>query len=144
TEEAKRFSSGPGLELRMQSRNSRRYIEYRDLDDVILTSMLCDRPDPQRGTRMDAKGSAAEKLHDSGEGHRLVVLSTEMTELEHIPNAEVVDVAQSIDPYLQRWLSFYLWLSDSPGVGRVRCVDATDVQMVRDPFPEMQSGVLYL
>ena len=143
TEEARRFSSGPGLELRMESRNSGRYIEYRDLDDVILTSMLCDRPDPQRGTRMDAKGSAVKKLHDSVKGHRLVVLSTGMTELEHIPNAEVVDVLQSINPYFQRWLSFYQWLRGNPGVGRVWCVDATDVQMVRDPFPEMESGVLY-
>src|SRR5699024_12414748 len=85
TEEAKRFSSGPGLELRMESRNSGRYIEYRDLDDVILTSMLCDRPDPQRGTRVDATGSAVKESHGSVTGPGVVVLSTGLPEVGCIP-----------------------------------------------------------
>src|SRR5690606_14086461 len=60
-----------------------------------------------------------------------------------LPKAELVVVEQSINPYFQRCLQTYKWLRASPQVGRVWCVDATDVQMTRDPFPEMEPGRLY-
>lgn len=142
TGEAKRFSTGPGLELRMESRHSDRYIEYRDLENVVLTSMLCALPDPQRGQKLSAHAKQVKALHDSVK-HRLVILTTGLESPELLPKAEVVEVDQKINPYFQRWISYYQWLRDHPEAGFVWCVDATDVQMVRDPFPEMESGVLY-
>lgn len=139
----KRFSSGPGMELRMESRHSGHFIEYRDQEDVVLTSMLCSQPDPQRGTTLPADGVQVRALHDSLKDHRLVVLTTGMKNVSSIPNAEIVDVAQRINPYFQRWISYYHWLRDNPRVGRVWCVDATDVTLTRDPFPEMEPGTLY-
>lgn len=138
-----RFSAGPGMELRMESRHSARYIEYRDREDVVLTSMLCDQPDPQRGTVLSADGNQVRALHDSLKGHPLVVLTTGMKNHAAIPNAKIVDVTQKLNPYFQRWISYYHWLRDNPQVGRVWCVDATDVTLTRNPFPEMESGVLY-
>src|SRR5699024_5466404 len=45
TDEAKEFAEGPGYDLRVESKDSPHYIEYRDLEDVVLTSMLCSQPD---------------------------------------------------------------------------------------------------
>ena len=143
TDEARRYSTGPGLELRMESRHSDKYIEYRTLDDVVLTSMLCAQNDPQRGQKLSAHAKQVKALHDSLK-HRFVVLTTGLESAEVLPNAEIVKVDQHINPYFQRWINYYQWLRDHPEVGRVWCVDATDVTMNRDPFPEMVDGKLYM
>lgn len=141
TDEAKRYSQGPGLELRMESRDDPRFIEYRDREDVVVTAMLSAQPDPQRGKVMQPKASAIRALHDSVTSHRFVVLTTGIE--GDLPNAEIVNVRQGINPYFQRWLSIYQWLREHPEIGRVWCVDATDVTLNRDPFPEMEAGRLY-
>lgn len=145
TDEAKRFSSGPGMELRMQSRHSPAYIEYRDLDDVVLTSLLTSQDDPQRGKPMKADTSMVRTLHDSlkHEG-RFVLLHTAELAGPPLKRAELERVSQCISPYFERWVAIYRWLRAHPEVGRVWCVDATDVTMNRDPFPEMEPGALYV
>lgn len=141
TEDAKRYSSGPGMELRMESRHSPRYIEYRELDDVVMTCLLTDQPDPQRGKKLPSEAAQIADLEASliHEG-RFVVLHTGMTGKT---NAEQVEVTQGVNVYFERWLQYYLWLRDNPKVGRVWCVDGTDVKMTRNPFPEMEPGRLY-
>lgn len=144
TDDAKRFSQGPGLELRMESRNSDKYVEYRDLEDAVVTTMLSAQPDPQRGKVMQPAASAIKALHDSiPKEQRFVVLTTGLEKPELLPRAEIEEVYQGINPYFQRWISIYQWLRDHPEVGRVWCVDATDVTWNRDPFPEMAPGRLY-
>src|SRR5699024_10714450 len=145
TPEAVRYSEGPGAEHRMASRHSDTYIEFRDLDDVVLTSLLTGQADPQRGSQMRADHSAYEELrrtlrHDG----RFVMLHTGLPESGVRTGVELVQVQQAINPYFERWVAYYRWLRDHPEVGRVWCVDATDVQMTRDPFPEMEPGVLYV
>lgn len=142
SEEARKFSEGPGLELRMRSRNSDAYIEYRDLSDVVLTCLMTDQDDPQRAGRMKHDPSMAEDLRKSLKGDsKLVVFHT--GELS-VKGAEMVPVRQQFNVYFQRWLEYYRYLRQHPEIGYVWCVDATDVQMVRDPFPEMESGRLYM
>src|SRR5699024_12654311 len=65
TDEARRFSEGPGLELRMQSRHSTDYIEYRDLRNVVMTSLLTAQNYPQRGRPLQASESLLKVLHES-------------------------------------------------------------------------------
>lgn len=143
TKSAMDYAEGPGWDLRWESRNSDRYIEYRDLDNVVLTSMLCDQPDPQRGTLLPADATQVKALHNSVKGRRLIVLTTGLKNEARIPSAEIVEIEQDLNPYFQRWLNYYQWLRDNPRVGYVWCVDATDVEMTRDPFPEMEPGTLY-
>lgn len=145
TAEARRFSAGPGLEHRMASRHSPAYIEYRQLDDVVLTCLLTAQDDPQRGKPLPADPKLLKALHDSlTHDGRFVVLHTGLPDAPTaLPNAELVQVAQHINPYFERWLAYYQWLRAHPEVGRVWCVDATDVTMTRTPFPEMQPGALY-
>ena len=140
--EAKRFSQGPGLELRMESRHSSQYIEYREQDDVVLTCLLTSQPDPQRGKNMPAKSGELTALQKSlKHDGRFVVMTTGLD--GDLPAAELVEVTQHVNPYFERWVQYYRWLRDHPEVGRVWCVDGTDVKMTRDPFPEMEPGVLY-
>src|SRR5690625_88843 len=146
TDDAKRFSEGPGLELRMESRHSGHYVEFRDLDDVVITTLLTNGNDPQRGKPMQADASMVKALHDSlDHDARFVLLNTSLADeaTKKLPKAELVQVPQQINPYFERWVAVYRWLRDNPNVGRAWCVDGTDVQMLRAPFPEMEPGVLY-
>lgn len=144
TDEARRYSEGPGLELRMQSRHSSRYIEYRELSHAVLTCLITDHPDPQRSRRMTNDSSMVEGLRSSvasvDPDSRLVVFHTGNLSVK---GAEMVPVKQQINVYFERWLHYFRWLRDHPEVDLVWCVDATDVQIIRDPFPEMQRGHLY-
>lgn len=144
TTEDKRYSEGPGLELRMRSRHSTKYVEYRELDNAVLTCLLTAQKDPQRGKTMRHDSSMLEKLRASLKGdHRFVVVhSGELT----VKGAEMVPVTQSPDMnlYFERWLHYYRWLRAHPEVKFVWCVDGTDVQMIRDPFGEMETGRLYM
>src|SRR5690606_41012218 len=59
-------------------------------------------------------------------------------------HAQFVEVETSINPYFQRHLSIFQYLRDNPDIGFVWCVDGTDVEMLQDPFPHMEKGILYL
>lgn len=143
TDEAKRFSMGPGMELRMESRNSDAYIEFRELENVVLTCLLTTQKDPQRGKPMQASPALLTDLHQSlKHDGRFVVLHTNLTGT--MPGAELVTVEQHVNVYFNRWLHYYRWLRDNPQVGYVWCVDGTDVTMTRNPFPEMEPGKLYM
>lgn len=143
TEEAKRFSMGPGMELRMESRHSDAYVEFRDLEHVVLTCLLTSQNDPQRGKPMQASPAMLNGLQKSlKHDGRFVVFHDNLT--GDMPGAELVKVVQRLNPYFERWVQYYQWLRDNPQVGFVWCVDGTDVTMTRDPFPEMEPGTLYM
>lgn len=46
TEDAKKYAATVGNEIRMENRNSARYIEYRELEDVVITTLFTKQPDP--------------------------------------------------------------------------------------------------
>lgn len=143
TDEARRFSEGPGLEHRVQSRHSDAYIEFRDLDNVVLTCLLTGQDDPQREGRMSNRAAMLAPLRKSiGYDCRFVVMTTGLDGT--LPDTEVVEVAQYINPYFERWVGYYQWLRDNDSVGFVWCVDGTDVEATRNPFPEMERGKLYM
>src|SRR5512139_2653871 len=61
-------------------------------------------------------------------------------------NASTVDSSAGAaggSPYFQRWLCYWRYLRDHPEIDQVWCVAGTDVEMLRDPFPEMEDR-LYL
>lgn len=144
SDEARAFSDGPGLELRMMSRHSSHYIEFREQRDAVLTCLMTDHNDPQRTGKMRNDPSMVEDLRTSlsiSPDTGLVVIHTGNLVVK---GAEMVPVKQRFNVYFERWLHYYQWLREHREVRFVWCVDATDVQMVRDPFPEMEPGHLYL
>lgn len=54
-------------------------------------------------------------------------------------------VKATINPYWQRWVTYREYLiKNRYHLGFVWCVDATDVEMLRDPFPHMGRGTLFV
>lgn len=136
-------NQGPARELYMSKRYDSHYVEYRDLEDVVITTLFTRVKDPQRGTRMKSDPTLVKHLANSLKGKKLIVLHDALENPHLAPNVEFVKVETGINPYFQRWQSIFQFLRSHPNIGRVWCVDGTDVEMLRDPFPEMEDGVLY-
>jgi hypothetical protein len=152
-------SSVPGPErfrlvhdLKPRSRASYASSEYREFRtrtvdpatarNVVLTTYLTAQTDPQRGGAWTADYSAVDTLRESvvGHGHRLVILhdcfdDAEDTDL--VTHVRVPPAVAGTTPYFHRWLCYWRYLREHPEIDQVWCVDATDVEMLRDPFPEM-------
>lgn len=143
SDEALRYSKGPGLELRMESRNSPAYIEYREMRNVVLTTLLTGTKDPQRNQRRKSDVSSLSEWHRSLISGDPVVLHDELSK-PSLSGTEFVTVENQINPYFQRHVNAFHYLRDHPNIGYVWCTDGTDVTMNRDPFPEMEPGTLYL
>lgn len=133
------------------------YYEYRDLPpdpdapgtNVVLTAWLTAAPDPQRGEPISTDPEILRELADSVYPHDrcLAVLHDRPADvaLPEWPGVLWVRCSpSSANPYFQRWINAWRWLRSRPDVTRVWCVDGTDVQMLRDPFPAMRPGRLYL
>ena len=133
----------PNVERYHQQRHEPLYREWREQQDVALTCLFTGQPDPQRGRKMQADAGQLSTLLDSLRDHRTVVLhdgldaaSTDAVTYERVETA--------LNPYFQRWLSYWQWLRAHPDVRFVWCVDGTDVELLHDPFPHMEPGRLYL
>ena len=140
---AREFSQDAGNRLRMESRHSSGYIEFRELKDVVLTTLLTSQSDPQRGVPMKADVNLLSALTKSLKGVDFRVLHTSL-ESPPLSGMSLVKVEQSINPYFERHVQAYRYLRDHPEIGRVWCVDGTDVVMLRNPFDEMEPDTLYL
>lgn len=126
-------------------RNDRILASYRDdashvplgYRDVVLTCLFTSQPDPQRGKRMTPDPTLADALLNSLPCESIVLCDFDTDR----PNFRRTQTSQS--PYVQRWISYRQWLIEHPEVRYVWCVDATDVECLRDPFADMQPGLLY-
>jgi len=118
-------------------------VNYRQTSNVVLTTLLTSNPDPQRGSRMKADPSLLARLRSSLGAQKLVVLHDQLTPTAW-DNTEWVKVEAKINPYFQRHIAAYQYLRDHPEVEFAWCVDGTDVEMLHNPFPEMERGALYL
>jgi hypothetical protein len=104
--------------------------------NVVLTAYLTGRPDPQRGTMWPADREALKPLLDSIPGS-VVVFANELQG----EAVEPVEAPTSV--YFDRWRHYAAYLEAHEEIGFAFCVDATDVLMLRDPFPHMHPGTLY-
>lgn len=129
--------------LRESLIDSTDFVEFREYApalkrNVVLTSFFNGQPDPQRGIKWRADTTDFSDLTLSC-GKNLVVLHDCFGQL----TVENQRVEAPLCAYEQRWLSQWQWLRNHPEVEYVWLVDATDVKMLRDPWPHMQPGVLY-
>ncbi len=119
------------------------YHEYREARDVVITSLFTSQPDPQRGVKWEPDIDRLGTLRASLGAQPLVVLHDELTETDD-EVTEFVRHRQAIQPYFQRHVSAWQYLRDHPEVRYAWCVDGTDVELFRSPFPDMVPGLLYL
>lgn len=122
------------------------YVEYRELPNLVLTSCLNRVKDPQRKTapaltpenfkawERSLKGALPVVLHDFEPGERA---------LSQPAPRGWRRAAFGANPYIQRWVNAYQALRHLPAKW-VWCTDGTDVTMLREPWDEMEPGVLYI
>jgi GT2 family glycosyltransferase len=128
-------------------KGSAAYIEYRELPNVVITQLLTSESDPQRGVKLEPKLDLIDDWSRSITGGNRVVLVDELApaaELAHGRTLELVATEKGWkNLYFQRWLVTLRYLREHL-FQWVWLTDGTDVEMLREPWGEMTSGVLYV
>ncbi|ECD1676317.1 glycosyltransferase family 2 protein [Salmonella enterica subsp. enterica serovar Herston] len=119
------------------------YAPYRLQHDVVITSLLTSQPDPQRKVKMSPDASLLEVWARSIRGAKVIVLADE---LSTAPEGAILKSvpALTMSPYFARWLHIYQHLRAHPEYRFVWCTDGTDVEMLREPWAEMEAGKIYV
>lgn len=116
---------------------SKDYVEYRDRPNRVITALFTSAIDPQRNKKWDADPTVLDNWLRSIKGAQPVVLHDELKE------SQFVKVPTGHIAYVQRWCSYYQYVRDQPSE-LVFCTDGTDVVMMREPWDEMERGLLYV
>ncbi|MGC0786751.1 glycosyltransferase family 2 protein [Pantoea agglomerans] len=118
------------------------YAEYRQQRNVVITTLLTSQPDPQRNVKMTSSPDLLAAWAASVKGGDAVVLADELnTAPAGASLVAVPDVKMNI--YFRRWLHIWQHLRDHPEYHFVWCTDGTDVEMLQQPWQEMEEGRIY-
>lgn len=123
-------------QLLLESETSTRRASYGK--GVVLACYFSGVVDPQRNSLWPTDNKAVDKLRHSVEarGVEFVLIHN----CFDLPNTTTITGS----PYFERWLKEWQYLRDHPEIENVFVVDATDVDMVNNPFPHLQPGKLYI
>lgn len=123
-----------------RSRDSADYMEYFDkVNDtsnqcnIILSCYFTGSVDPQRNKKWE---------NNYTQDTAALIESTEKLDIETIILRDM-DNPITLNPYFQRWLSYYQYLREHPGIDNVFCVDATDVTILKNPFLYIEQDKIY-
>lgn len=106
--------------------------------DVVIACYFANVIDPQRNTKWLPELKEIDKLKRSVEA-----LGIEFVLIHNcfdLPNR--VTISES--PYFERWLKEWQYLRDRRDISNVFVVDATDVDMLNNPFPYIDDNRLYV
>jgi hypothetical protein len=114
--------------------------------DRIITSYLTGQVDNQRGIKWDASEEPLRTLATScaGYDYRLVVLNDCFANGLSMGAEFVYSADTGVNPYFERWIRQRDYLIAHPEIERAYFVDATDVELLYDPFHDMASGKIYV
>jgi len=119
------------------------YADFRQQRNVVITSLLTSQPDPQRGSKMTASPELLDKWASSLKGNHAIVLTDSISSIRvGVSTVMVNDVKMNV--YFRRWLHIWQHLRDHPEYNFVWCTDGTDVEMLREPWEEMDQGAIYV
>jgi len=114
-------------------RDSREFIPYKPLAHYVVTCAITSLVDPQHGTpRSDVDTSEWQKSISENSDAVIAVISDQDTPPQH-PN-----------PYFARWFYYRDYVASLDACSYIWLTDGTDVTMLRDPFPHMKLGMLYV
>lgn len=119
------------------------YAPYRQQNDVVITSLLTSQPDPQRKVKMAADAALLQVWARSIRGAKAIVLADELATAPEGVTLQSVPVL-NMSPYFARWVHIYQHLRAHPEYRFVWCTDGTDVEMLREPWTEMEQGKIYV
>lgn len=134
------------------SMTSTDYKPYRDYPKkkpryAVMTVYFNGQADPQREHAgcWEPDFANVEALANSVSGHgiELHVLHN-CFDLKDRKLVKFHRQEQGLNPYAQRWLAYWKFLRENPEIDFVFGVDATDVEMIKNPFPELAGGTLYV
>lgn len=122
--------------LLTEAETSAAYMPYGK--DVVIACYFANVLDVQRNTKWPADLKAIDKLKRSVEAHGIEFVL--IHNCFNLPNR----VEISTTPYFERWLKEWQYLRDRRDINNVFVVDATDVDMLRNPFPHIDDNRLYV
>lgn len=137
----------------LQSFTSTAYCGYKEWQpnlpvgtkDIVLGCYFTGKLDTQRNVVWQPNLEDVRVLAESMKGQELVILHDSFDDDVYINDeTKFVRVETSINPYFQRWFSEWEYLREHPEVRKVFHVDTTDVELLRNPFSDMEDGKLYV
>jgi hypothetical protein len=120
------------------------HLNPKPQNNIILTCLFTGQIDPQRDEYMRNDVELLMPLINSMKGQRMVILHDNIHKVPTIDNVEFIKVNTSISPYWERWVQYYKYLIEHPEIENVFMVDGTDVEMLKNPFPEILPNELYV
>lgn len=119
------------------------FASYSSNPNLVITTLLTSQPDPQRAGKMKDDPQALQAWADSISGALPIVLADELKEPPSGASLFEVPLV-GMSPYFARWLHIYQYLRAHPEYHLVWCTDGTDVEMLREPWAEMELGKIYV
>lgn len=111
---------------------------------IILTSYFTGIEDPQSGIKRIADKNIMNVLIDSLDGLNLIVLNDCFDDDERV-NVRYQKVRDcDINPYIYRYYVYRDWLLSNTEIESVFMVDAGDVEILKNPFYFIETGILYV
>lgn len=137
-----------------QGKTSKEFIPYREMTGRIISTYFTGVEDPQRGKKWEPNYNDFAGLLTSAAGvpvsilcdckSLLLDLNSTITPNGHkLYGADIIPTECKVNPYLQRWISILEYLKEVKE-DYVFCVDATDVQMINNPFVENMGNYLWV
>lgn len=131
----------------MQDRHSKAFIPYKRATGKILTTYLTGSVDPQRGQKWTADIEQVRVLADSCAMHNvdLVVINNCFTneQAKEVGFTNKLPWVAHNNPYFQRWYEYRDYLKLNP-TDNVFLTDCNDVELLREPFKNIQPNKLYV
>jgi len=120
-------------ELYEQRKFTDYYFPFIEKENILLTSYFTGVVDPQRKEKWTANFEQLQPLIKSLKNTKLVVLH-DCLEQPDTDKVKFVKVETSINPYIQRWVSYREYLTANRDlIDKVFCIDATDVEVLKEP-----------
>lgn len=126
-----------------------KYVEYRELHDEVLSTLLTTQIDTQRNIKWAPDQEQVkvweQSIHKIDPQMKVTILMDEEPINKNESLNTVIMPAPKVyyNVYHLRWLYIYNYLRENENIGRVWVTDGTDVEMLLNPFQSMKSGVLY-
>lgn len=130
-----------------QEMASKAYIPFKKATGIILTSYFTGVADPQRGEKWEADINQIKPLVESAKANNCKVFVIhdcfKESELFKIGAESVYSTCAKYNPYFDRWKSYRNYLNHIRNIDNVYCVDATDVEVLKNSFQIIQPGKIY-
>jgi glycosyltransferase involved in cell wall biosynthesis len=121
---------------------SKKYISFMEPVNQILTCFFTGINDPQRTEQWTADLTLIDDLIDSLNGLGLVIIH-DCFDVTEYRGAKLIRVEPGGNPYTKRWIEYKKYIENNE-IENVFCVDATDVQVLKNPFDEISKNRIYI